>query len=225
MKLKFKKLISPALAFSLVSTATLSGSVVHGAHEDKDGEAGLSVMDALSLSETIDKNVPEPKSKGGKESGVKNAEGDDAPTQEDVKRLYNVFVLKMLKKAADSKEKPKTLVGRAGDELKDLGKNIKPILVGVSAMIAAGFVALPVALGVLERCGMDLREALYFLFPGRAESMAKLEGIKLDNAKKALQYGSDKSLYDNWPFFYHVKESGGKIVAVFASAIATIKWW
>lgn len=225
MKLGFEKLVSPAIAFSLVSTATLSGTVVHGAQENKGEETSLSVMDALSLVETIDKNAPKQQPKKNKKSNVKKNREGDVPTQEDVKRLYNVFVLKMLKKATDSKENPKTLVGRAGDELKDLGKNIKPILVGVSAAMAAGFVALPVALGVLERCGMDLREALYFLFPGRAESMAKLEGIKLDNAKKALEYGSDKSLYDNWPFFYHVKESGSKIVAVFASAIAAIKFW
>ena len=116
MKWGFKKLISPALAFSLVSTATLSGSVAHGKQEDKE-EAGLSVMDALSLAETIDKNAPEQQPKGNKESNVKKDGEDDVISHEEAKRLVTVFVLKLLKNATDPKSTPKTWVGRIGDEV------------------------------------------------------------------------------------------------------------
>lgn len=245
IRLSFNKLVSPAVAFSLVSSMVFPGTIAFGSGEGekvnkKDDSATfgsgeskkvdkkedseknvMSALDAIAIGDFIEKNNSLKKD----EYGGKSSEGEDELNRSDIQKLYNIYMLKLLKKASEDKPSPKTLVGRIGNEIEDLGKNMKPIFVGVSVVLAAGTISLPLVLDFLERSGMSTKDALYFVFPERAASIAKVRETEIDVAKKQMEYDFEKDYYENHKFLYFFNKVGKDFVNSVAGLIGAIKFW
>ena len=228
IRLSFDKLVSPAVAFSLVSSTVFPGTVAFGSGDsekaDKKEDSGnnvMSVLDAVAIGDFIEKNNSLKKD----ESSGKSSEGEDELNRSDIQKLYNIYMLKLLKKASVDKPSPKTLVGKIGDEIKDLGKEMKPIFVGVSVAVAAGTISFPVVLDFLERSGMSTKDALYFVFPERAASIAKVRETEIDIAKKQMEYDFEKNYYQNYSFLYFFNKVGKGFADSVVGLIGAIKFW
>lgn len=126
---KFKGLISPVVAVGIVSTFALPGSAVFGTNEkaesakkkeapgkkeDKSGGNELSLGDILAISDTVGKNPTDDKKGESSE--------EEKISQENIRSLRDIYMLKALKKAAEDKPKPKSFIGKTAEEAEDLGK-------------------------------------------------------------------------------------------------------
>ena len=235
VSLGFDKFVSSAVAFSLFSSTFLPGTAVFAVKDDvskvvaeknmegkqASEEAGLSVTDALTIGDYIEKNNSLKESKSNEKSGEN---GEDL-NRSDIQKLYNIYLLKALKKASEDKPNPKTVVGKVGNELKDLGDNIKPLFKGILVALVVGVALIPPTLDVLQSCGISLKDALYFVFPDRAKSIVERKKLEIEYSQNKLAYDTKRNLYENHPFFYYMSEVGNGIANCFASVISAIKWW
>lgn len=237
VSLGFDKFVSSAVAFSLFSSTFLPSTAVFAVKDDvskvvakKNGEekqdseeARLSVTDALAIGDYIEKNNSLKESKSNEKSGEN---GEDL-NRSDIQKLYNIYMLKLLKKASEDKPNPnpKTVVGKVGNELKDLGDNIKPLFKGILVALVVGVALIPPTLDFLQSCGISLRDALYFVFPDRAKSIVERKKLEVEYNQNKLAYDVQRNLYENHPVIYYTKEIGSGIASCFASVISAIKWW